>query len=40
MSDTLYSFLLKYKELQNNYKKEYDKNYKHYILEEVKNKIW
>lgn len=38
--DTLYSFLLKYKELQNNYKKEYDKNYKHYILEEVKNKIW
>ena len=36
--DTLYSFLLKYKELQNNYKKEYGKNYKHYILEEVKNK--
>ena len=36
--DTLYSFLLKYKELQNNYKKEFGKNYKHYILEEVKNK--
>ena len=36
--DTLYSFLLKYKELQNNYKKEFGKNYKHYTLEEVKNK--
>lgn len=36
--DTLYSFLLKYKELQNNYKKEFCKNYKHYTLEEVKNK--
>ena len=36
--DTLYSFLLKYKELQNNYKKEFGKNYKYYILEEVKNK--
>ena len=36
--DTLYSFLLKYKELQNNYKKECGKSYKHYILEEVKNK--
>ena len=36
--DTLYSFLLKYKELQNNYKKKYGKNYKHYTLEEVKNK--
>lgn len=36
--DTLYSFLLKYKVLQNNYKKEFDKNYKHYTLEEVKNK--
>ena len=35
--DTLYSFLLKYKELQNNYKKEFGKNYKYYILEEVKN---
>ena len=36
--DTLYLFLLKYKELQNNYKKEFGKNYKYYILEEVKNK--
>lgn len=36
--DTLYSFLLKYKVLQNNYKKEFDKNYKYYTLEEVKNK--
>ena len=36
--DTLYSFLLKYKELQNNYKKGFGKNYKYYILEEVKNK--
>lgn len=36
--DTLYSFLLKYKVLQNNYKKEFDKNYKYYTLEEVENK--
>mgnify|MGYP004569688247 FL=1 len=36
--DTLYSTLLKYKELQNNHKKEFGKNYKHYTLEEVKNK--
>ena len=36
--DTLYSFLYKYKVLQNNYKKECGKNYKHYTLEEVKNK--
>ena len=36
--DTLYSFLFKYKELQNNHKKECRKNYKHYTLEEVKNK--
>ena len=36
--DTLYSFLLKYKVLQNNYKKEFDKNYKYYTLKEVKNK--
>lgn len=35
--DTLYSLLFKYKELQNNYKKENGKNYKHYTLEEVKN---
>lgn len=36
--DTLYSTLLKYKELQNNHKKEFGENYKHYTLEEVKNK--
>ncbi len=36
--DTLYSFLFEYKKLQNNYKKEIGKNYKHYNLEEVKNK--
>ncbi len=36
--DTLYSFLYKYKVLQNNYKKECGKNYKHYTLEEVENK--
>lgn len=36
--DTLYSFLYKYKELQDNYKKECGKNYKRYTLEEVKNK--
>ncbi len=35
---TLYEVLQDYKELQNNYKKEYGKKYKHYILEEVKNK--
>ena len=29
---------MKCKELQNNYKKEFGKNYKHYTLEEVKNK--
>ena len=29
---------MEYKELQNNYKKEFGKNYKYYILEEVKNK--
>ena len=36
--DTLYSVLSNYKELQNKNKKEYGKNYKRYILEEVKNK--
>ena len=36
--NTLYEVLQDYKELQNNYKKEYGKKYKHYILEEVKNK--
>lgn len=36
--DTLYSILLNYKKLQNNYKEEYGKSYKRYVLEEVKNK--
>ena len=36
--DTLYKVLLNYKRLQNNYKKEYGKKYKKYILEEIKNK--
>ena len=36
--DTLYSILLNYKELQNKYRKEHGKNYKKYVLEEVKNK--
>ena len=36
--DILYLFLFKYKEIQNNYKKECGKDYKHYTLEEVKNK--
>lgn len=36
--DTLYSALSDYKKMQNNYKKEYGKKYKRYILEEVKNK--
>lgn len=36
--DTLYEVLQDYKELQSNYKKEYGKNYKYHILEEVKNK--
>lgn len=36
--DTLYSVLSDYKKMQNNYKKEYGKKYKRYILEEVKNK--
>ena len=38
ISDTLYSILLNYKKLQNNYKKQQGKNYKKYVLEEVKNK--
>ena len=33
--DTLYSILLNYKKLQNNYKKKYGKSYKRYVLEEV-----
>ena len=36
--DTLYSVLSDYKELQVKYKKEYDKEYKRYILKEIKNK--
>lgn len=36
--DTLYNILLEYKKLQNQYKKDYGKNYKRYNLEEVKNK--
>lgn len=36
--DTLFSVLSDYKKLQNKYKKEYGKIYKHYILKEVKNK--
>ena len=36
--DTLYSLLSDYKKLQIKYKKQYGKNYKRYILKEVKNK--
>ena len=36
--DTLYSVLSNYKKLQIKYKKEYGKNYKKYILKEVKDK--
>lgn len=36
--DSLYRILLDYKNLQNNYKKQYGKNYKRYVLEEIKNK--
>lgn len=36
--DTLYSVLYDYKKLQVKYKKQYGKNYKQYILKEVKNK--
>lgn len=36
--DTLYSVLSDYKKLQNKYKKKYGKEYKCYVLEEVKNK--
>ena len=36
--DTLYKILLDYKKIKYNYKKQYDKNYKRYILEEVENK--
>lgn len=36
--DTLCEVLKCYEELQDNYKKEYGKKYKRYVLEEVKNK--
>ncbi len=36
--DTLYSVLYDYKKLQVKYNKQYGKNYKRYILKEVKNK--
>ena len=36
--DTLYKILLDYKNTQDNYKKQCGKNYKRYVLEEVKNK--
>lgn len=36
--DSLYNVLLDYKNAQDNYKKQCGKNYKKYILEEVKNK--
>lgn len=36
--DSLYNILLDYKIAQDNYKKQCGKNYKKYILEEVKNK--
>lgn len=36
--DSLYNILLDYKNTQDNYKKQCGKNYKKYILEEVKNK--
>lgn len=36
--DTLHLVLSNYKKLQNKYKKEYEKKYKQYVLEEVKNK--
>ena len=36
--DTLYNILLDYKNTQDNYKKQYAKKNKRYVLEEVKNK--
>ena len=36
--DSLYKVLLDYKKTQDDYKKQYGKNYKKYVLEEVKNK--
>ena len=38
LCDTLYKILADYKKTQDNYKKQYGKNYKKYVLEEVKNK--
>ena len=38
MSDTLYKFLLKFKEYQNINRKLYKSKYKYYYLEQVKNK--
>lgn len=38
MCDTLYRILLDYKTIQKDYRKQYGKNYKRYILEEVKSK--
>lgn len=36
--DILYKILLDYKKIKDDYKKQYSKNYKKYVLEEVKNK--
>ena len=36
--DTLYKMLLDYKKIKDDYKKQYGKNYKKYVLKEVKNK--
>lgn len=36
--DTLYKILQNYKKIQNDYKKQCGKNYKKYVLEEIKNK--
>ena len=36
--DSLYKILVNYKKSQDNYKNQYSKNYKKYVLEEVKNK--
>lgn len=36
--NTLYKILLDYKKIKDDYKKQYSKNYKKYVLEEVKNK--
>ena len=36
--DSLYKILVNYKKSQDNYENQYSKNYKKYVLEEVKNK--